>query len=141
MIVDSSAKLKALQVRRTTAKKELEEAKKEKEKLKEDWKKEDDKVNQKIKGIEISLSCVNKELEDFDKKTVERGTLSVSEHALLRYLERVYKIDIEAVKKEILTDEVVSNFKGIGPGKFPHKSGKVMIRGNTVVTFEPLESN
>jgi hypothetical protein len=33
-------------------------------------------------------------------------TPRVSEHALLRYLERVYGLDVEALRREILTPEI-----------------------------------
>lgn len=60
----------------------------------------------------------------------------VTEHAILRYLERVEGVDIERVKSAILTKSV-RGFVGTSNGKFPISSGhRVVVKGNTVITIE-----
>ena len=60
---------------------------------------------------------------------------TVSDHALLRYIERVCGVDIDALKDELLTDAVVLAIKSGATGvKTPH--GTMVIKGSTVVTFK-----
>jgi hypothetical protein len=65
--------------------------------------------------------------------------LVVSDHAIVRYLERVLKYDVEVLKKQILTDELKSyakNFKGNGKFPFGEKHEfQAVIKNNIVVTF------
>lgn len=44
----------------------------------------------------------------------------VSEHAIVRYLERVYKMDIETIKNEILLPETITMIQTLRSGKL-HK--------------------
>lgn len=71
------------------------------------------------------------EIEKFDKN----GKLKVSEHAIVRYLERVKGFDISEIEKEILTDEVITLVKKLGGnGVYPNKHFKVLIKNYTVTT-------
>jgi predicted transcriptional regulator len=61
----------------------------------------------------------------------------VSEHAQLRYLERVQGLDLQAVQNAILTRPVVEAAMRMGDGKFPSGDGfRAVVRSNTVVTVE-----
>jgi len=61
----------------------------------------------------------------------------VSDHALVRYLERVYGIDMDAIRSEILTP-VVQIAEGFGCGTIIGKHGcRVMIRDGVVTTVVP----
>lgn len=66
---------------------------------------------------------------DADKK------LRVSEHAMLRYLERAKGINIEALEAEILT-EGIRKLVGVlgGNGEYPHESGHSLKMKNYTVT-------
>lgn len=57
---------------------------------------------QNLELIRKQISSVQEKIDNFgkDKETI------ISEHAILRYLERVKGLDIEEIKKEILTEEV-----------------------------------
>ncbi len=64
------------------------------------------------------------------------GPLVVSEHAILRYLERVKGLDIEAVKAEIVppgTEDLVRKLEGVD-GLYPAGEHKIRVKENTVVT-------
>ena len=56
----------------------------------------------------------------------------VSDHALFRYMERVYEIDVEAIRKEILTDNCRDALKAGATGysingiKFRAKNGTLV---------------
>ena len=60
----------------------------------------------------------------------------VSEHAVLRYLERKSNIDIDAIKAEILTDETANKIKELGSGKFPIGDGlRAVVKRNVIVSI------
>ena len=62
----------------------------------------------------------------------------VSEHALVRYLERVYGLDLDAVRREILPEAEADAVARLGDGQFPveNRAGTfyVIVRDSCVVT-------
>jgi hypothetical protein len=61
----------------------------------------------------------------------------VSDHAVVRYLERVYGIDMDAIRSEIATP-VVMLAQGFGCGTVVGRNGcRVMIRDGVVTTVMP----
>lgn len=85
--------------------------------------------NQKLKSVEqlknkiSSLSKVNKDLK-------------VTEHAIIRYLERVKGLDIEEIEKEILTDSLRNMVTNLGnTGTFPGNGFNLLIKDGTVITI------
>ncbi len=63
--------------------------------------------------------------------------LRVTEHAVLRYLERVNKIDLKEIEKAILTPELVKMTEVLGKnGKYPVSDFSVVIRDGAIVTVE-----
>lgn len=59
----------------------------------------------------------------------------VSEHALLRYFERVAEFDLDAVKDAILTDEVKALIAKLGNGTYPVNGFKIKVKNKVVVTI------
>jgi predicted nuclease with TOPRIM domain len=59
----------------------------------------------------------------------------VSEHAMLRYLERVRGVDMEEVKQQILTEQLCEWIQTVGSGIFPGDQFKVRVRNGVVVTL------
>jgi len=57
----------------------------------------------------------------------------ISEHALLRYLERVKGMDIQAFKDEILTDKLKRIIQTLGDCKVPLGDGNTAIVRNYVI--------
>lgn len=73
---------------------------------------------------------------------IETNTnLHVSEHALLRYIERVLGIDIKDIENEILSDDVKNLIEQLGGnGKYPNMSKtkepyQVVMKNNVVTTI------
>lgn len=61
--------------------------------------------------------------------------LKVSDHAMLRYLERVLEIDLKQIEKYILSDNLVNMINKLGnSGKFPHENGFQVVLKNNIVT-------
>lgn len=81
-------------------------------------------VRAKIGGIEGEI-----------KKLKRTPDIIVSEHALLRYVERVMGINIEEVKQKILAPEVVNAITHFHSGNIPHPDGfSLRARENVVTT-------
>jgi hypothetical protein len=65
----------------------------------------------------------------------EQG-ITVTEHAVLRYLELTYKLDLDSVRKFILNTKLQYQIKTAGDGKYPISSKlKAVVKGNTIVTI------
>lgn len=62
----------------------------------------------------------------------------VTEHALLRYLQRAKGIDLEAIEREILTPERVSMIKNIGQERCELKANglRFVIQDSAVITVK-----
>ena len=61
---------------------------------------------------------------------------TVSEHAVIQYLVQTGRLDLDAVKAEILTDELAGLIKQLGSGKFPLGNGtKAVVKQNVIVTI------
>lgn len=76
---------------------------------------------------------------NFLKKEVDKLTrddLVLTEHAILRYMERVELVPIEEVEKRILTEELKKMWRVLGNATYPigDTSASVIIRGNVITT-------
>lgn len=80
-------------------------------------------------------AALEKEATDLTLKLTPRANdaPSVSEHAVLRFLERRYKLDIEAIKAEILTPERIKMVEA-GVREIAVDGVRFRIQNNTVVT-------
>lgn len=59
---------------------------------------------------------------------------SVSDHALVRYIERIYGIDMDTVRREVITDEECSKYAGFKDFKIKRDNCIVVVQDSTVVT-------
>lgn len=82
------------------------------------------------------LGQINAELQR--REALDAMVPTISDHALLRYIERICGVDIEAMKAELLTDAVVLAIKN-GATAVKSPVGTMVIKGNTVVTFKDAE--
>jgi hypothetical protein len=79
-----------------------------------------------------SIKQINSEIE----KLNQQDGIRVSEHAIVRYLERVKGLDIEQIQSEILTDSILKLIEVLGVnGTYPNNGFSVVIRNNTVTTI------
>ncbi len=131
----SHTELKSLETRRRKVKENLNVRKTEQVSLSRE-------INQLIRNVkdiegQIELLKVNK---------VNKNSIIITEHAILRYLERVEGVDIERVKKDILDDKVLRQIKTLGTGYYPCTKRfeawknredmpfRIRVRDNSVVT-------
>lgn len=100
----------------------------ETEKLKEQQK----DIADRLQKDKSTLSKIN---QDIDRIKGHGGKLVVSEHAILRYFERVMKFDIEEIKKKILPDEQENQIKVLGSGTFSVETHRLKVRNGVVITI------
>lgn len=85
-----------------------------------------------IQDKTFTLSQVKKEIEDLTTRQPV-----VSEHAMLRYVERVLKIDLKKIEEEILSEENKKIINQISSCKVPFKGNyQLIVRNRTVITIE-----
>lgn len=85
--------------------------------------------------------------KEYSQVTQEIATLKeagdrvlVTEHAMLRYLERVKGIDLEVLRREILPEALETAVKQFKNGIFPLQTHKVVVKDHVVVTiYDPHE--
>jgi len=59
----------------------------------------------------------------------------VTEHAILRYLERTMDLDMDEIKNKILSESTVEQIKILGNGKYPIGGGrKVVVKDMTAIS-------
>jgi predicted nuclease with TOPRIM domain len=125
MSVKTSVKLKELQSRR--------------EKLKNiihGLKQEQSEISRELTQKENKLKNIMEEISHLSpKKTI------VSEHAMLRYIERVIGTDLKEIKDSIVDPELEKLMGCLGNGKYPIQDGKfqIIVKDGTVTTV--LENN
>lgn len=86
-----------------------------------------------INSKKITLKAINQRI---DMLTKDSEVLTVSEHAIIRYIERVLGINIDEVVEKILPSKEVELIKELGNGRYPIQNGefKVVVRNGVVVT-------
>ena len=90
-----------------------------------------EKLKQTKSDKELKLEEVKAKIED-----IKADTIIISEHAILRYLERVKGIDLEEIQKEILpTPELRKSIATCGDGKYMVDEFALRIKKNVVVTI------
>lgn len=99
-------------------------------------KKEFEKIGKEVTDLTRSIEKLKDEISDLERK---KEGIQVSDHAVVRYLERVKGIDIDALKKQILDSCSFEEMKLLGSGRFPatDKEGnvfRVVFDKYTVVT-------
>jgi hypothetical protein len=83
---------------------------------------------------------LNKRIGEIDKEIKAMTTTPmVSEHAVLRYLEHVLGMDIDIIRLEILSPDVLDRIKNIGDGRYPvsNNRGIAIVKNNVVVSIVP----
>lgn len=81
-------------------------------------------VSKRIKNLKSQIS-----------KMENNSGLVITEHALLRFVERVHKIDLKKIEGIILSDKIKSAWLSLGNCSIEQDGYKVVIRDNKVVTI------
>jgi len=87
--------------------------------------------DEKIRKLNSELYKVNKRINNLTKNVV------VSEHAIVRYMERVMGVDIQEIRDKILSDKFVKMVKELGNANYPidGTTKKAVVKDNIVITI------
>lgn len=78
-----------------------------------------------------AINNLKAEIEKLDSD----GVLKVSEHAIVRYFERVKGFDIQEIEKEILSEQVLALVDKLGVnGTYPNDGFSIVLKNGTVAT-------
>jgi hypothetical protein len=92
-------------------------------------------VDQKMRQAVRELASVDAQIQRLRESTKKAKAVMVSEHSILRYLERVRGVDLDQVKKEIMPEATIQRIRAMGNGEYPvGGSHTLRVRDNTVIT-------
>jgi len=92
------------------------------------------KVSNAVNKATQVVNNINKKIKQL---TARNKPVVVTEHATLRYIERVIGINLDDIHNIILNDEVKAKVKAFGNGKYEVEGGfSVVVKENTIVTVE-----
>lgn len=105
------------------------------------------KIDSRISLKKIEISSLQRELNEMEKSKrrieemissfSEKQELIVSEHAILRYLERVKEMDLDKIISEIKSEKIMSLYNALGgSGKYPSRNFSIVVKDNVIVTIE-----
>lgn len=94
-----------------------------------------------IASLKKEIPRMQKELSAFESEQTRlvlslmtpSDTIGVSDHAILRYLERKFNIDIDSIRDEILTPDRKSAIRA-GATKIKTEYVDFIVKNNTIVT-------
>ncbi|MFA5426669.1 MAG: hypothetical protein WC279_00500 [Sulfurimonas sp.] len=94
------------------------------------------KAQQKVlqSSMDKQLSQLKKYQDELLALQMDSMEIIISEHAILRYLERVYKLDTTKLYKEIIPPKVEKQIKEFGNGTYSVDGFSIRIVDNVVVT-------
>jgi len=122
----SDYQLKNLQLQKNLAQKQLDDLRGQLHGLEES-----------IASGKRNLTTINKEIATLSQSSGPR--LVISEHATLRYLERIKEINMEEIKQELLPDAVRKQIAELGDGCYPAGNHRVQVQNRTITTVLALE--
>jgi len=100
---------------------------------------EEQLLNYQIKQLEKQRDDSKKKKEQLAQR-LKPKELIVSEHAILRYMERIEGVNIERVRKILLDPQIVNCHKKLGNnGEYPSTDSRfsVKIKNNVITTVIP----
>lgn len=106
---------------------------------------ERDAVSEDLRVIHGRLRQLEARLRDLDMRiaTLTAGPPTVSEHALLRYVERVLGYNLDILRATILPPSIQAQIETLGAGTYPvhHPGGgfRIVVKNNVVVTLKTPE--
>jgi len=92
-------------------------------------------VRQKLADIDRQIGRARQELSDIEAQTKKLDVKpAVTDHAVVRYLERLYGFDFENIRNEILSDKMLGAMN-FGASGLKVDGGRFVLDGKKVITF------
>jgi vacuolar-type H+-ATPase subunit I/STV1 len=93
-------------------------------------------LKSRLTDLNTQLSSINQKIKQVKSVPV------VTEHALLRYIERVLRVNLQEIQERILTKELVGHMQSNGSGDFVIAPGVwAVIQDRVVVSIETKTSD
>ncbi|WP_156298873.1 hypothetical protein [Streptobacillus canis] len=95
-------------------------------------------ISRKITG---KISEISEKIEmQNDIIKIEKEKISVSNHAILRYLERVIGLDTEEIKNSLINESLLKKFQESGDGEYILEipNMKLNIKNGTIIKIEEV---
>lgn len=102
------------------------------------------KLEEELKVVNAEADRILKHQKDLrsDLNTIIRkinnllsSDVVLTEHALLRYLERIQGVDLAEIKNNILDDTTKDQIKVLGSGRFPKDGYTLIVKNNTIISI------
>lgn len=106
---------------------------------KEKLKAEISSMKQQVSALSRTMSGHQKSIEEIDRQLEKLVTkeIVVTEHALLRYLQRGFEVNLEELKDKILSPTMIAQIDALGNGKYPIDGGlRAVVKDRAIVTVE-----
>ncbi len=94
-------------------------------------------VQRRLAAEQKTLAQLNSRIAEIEEQMRAAPEPTVTEHALLRYCERVLGVDLAAASSAILNAPTVAAIKFAKNGKHKRADCVVVFKNNAVVTVEP----
>ena len=92
-------------------------------------------IKGKKKEIDKNLEIKRKKLEGVKAKIANaQESVIISEHAVIRYIERVLGIDIKEIEKKIVDEETEKIIREMRPSRINKGEFSILIKDSTVTT-------
>lgn len=88
------------------------------------------------KELDRKFSLNSKTIRELEAKieSMKVRDLTVSEHAFLRFFERVLGYDLRQIEVQMVSPSIKELYAKLGDGEYPGNGFKVRIRNGTVIT-------
>ena len=95
-------------------------------------------AQQRESALQRQHAEIERQIEALKEAAVEFEPV-VSEHALLRYFERVLEYDLDVIRNGLLSKDVKDLIKQMKSGRFPVGGAFLVVRNGVVTTIETPE--
>jgi chromosome segregation ATPase len=95
----------------------------------------------KINDVEMEIDCIKQNMSEISKNQ-DTINIEITDHALVRYLERKLNIDVDMLRNEIIDEKSAREISEIKDGLIPTRDGlKLRVKDYKVVTILSNEVN
>jgi hypothetical protein len=90
---------------------------------------------QKVNELQKKHDLLDRQIKEQIERVREVGSAVVSEHALLRYFERVMGFDLTEIRSKVIPEKTAELISKLGSGVYPVDGFKIKVKDNVVVTL------
>lgn len=94
-------------------------------------------VDSKVKKLQLEQQNIDNQIDSLQEyiNKLKIKEVKVSNHAVLRYFERILNYDLNEIRQKILTKEIQENYLLLGDGQYQNGEIILVIKNDTVITI------